>query len=101
MAKPYVVADKAGVFRVGGTRVSFDSVVYAFLEGHSPETIAQQYPALTLEDVYGAITFYLGNREEVNQYLQRQEKIWEEFRQKADQNLSPVVQRLRKLRDAS
>ena len=100
-AKIYVHADENGVFRVGQTRTMLDGVVYAFLEGHSPESIQQQYPAISLEEVYGAIAFYLCNREEINQYLARQEKLWDELRQKSGQDSSPVVQRLRALRMAS
>ncbi len=62
----YVHADKHGTLRIGDTRVSLDSVVYAYLQGASAETIQDQYPALTLEEVYGAITTYLANREEVH-----------------------------------
>lgn len=54
---------------VRGTRVSLDSLVHALLEGQNPETIAQSFPAVTLEEVYGAITFDLANREEVDAYL--------------------------------
>jgi uncharacterized protein (DUF433 family) len=59
---PYVRLDESGVYRVGGTRVMFDSVLAAFQQGHSPETIRQQYPALTLEAVYGSIACYLAHR---------------------------------------
>ena len=55
-AKAYVRQDEHGVLRVGETRVMLDSVVAAFHLGHSVETIAQQYPALTLEEAYGAIS---------------------------------------------
>ena len=65
----YVRKDEHGVYRVGNTRVMLDGVVVSFRDGLSPETIMQQYPALTLEQVYGAITFYLANREEVDAYL--------------------------------
>jgi uncharacterized protein (DUF433 family) len=42
---------------VSGSRVSLESVIYAFLEGLSPETIAAEcFPVLSLEQVYGAIT---------------------------------------------
>ncbi|GCA74659.1 hypothetical protein MiTe_01485 [Microcystis aeruginosa NIES-2520] len=44
-----------------GTRISLDSVVYSFLNGESPESIAQNFPLLSLEQVYGAIAFYLAN----------------------------------------
>ncbi|MHC5595043.1 MAG: DUF433 domain-containing protein [Nostoc sp.] len=36
------------------SRISLDSVVYAFQSGQSPETIVQSFPLLTLEQVYGA-----------------------------------------------
>jgi len=66
-----VEPDSQGVLRVGSLGVSLDSVVIAFLEGHSPETIQQLYPALSLEEVYGAVAYYLANRNEVDQYLKR------------------------------
>jgi uncharacterized protein (DUF433 family) len=100
-AKMYVRADEHGVWRVGQTRVSLDSVVYAFRQGHAPETIRQQYSALGLEEVYGTIAFYLANKDEIDHYLERQEQCWDEFRRKAEQNPSPVVERLRALQAAS
>jgi uncharacterized protein (DUF433 family) len=54
---------------VAGSRVSLDSVVYAFLAGQSAESIAQSFPSLTLEQVYGAIAFYLRNRAAIDAYL--------------------------------
>src|SRR5262245_20529962 len=100
-SKTYVREDEHGVLRTGGTRVSLDSVVYAFQLGHSAETICDQYPALSLEEVYGAIAFYLSNRKEIDEYLQRQQERWEELRRKADENPSPAIQRLRALKAAS
>jgi uncharacterized protein (DUF433 family) len=83
------------VLRVGGTRVSLDSVVLAFQEGHPPESIRQQYPALTLEALYGALTHYLAHREEVEDYLRRQGQVWERARREAETRPSPVLDRLR------
>ena len=93
-SKTYVEPDAQGAVRVGSLGVSLDSVVVAFQEGHSPETIQQLYPALSLEEVYGAIAYYLANRNEVDQYLKRQEQVWEQ-RVSTAQHPSPVVQRLR------
>ena len=59
---------------VSGTRVSLDSIVYAFLDGLTAESIAQAFPVLTLEQVYGSIAFYLANRPEVEGYLDRAER---------------------------
>jgi uncharacterized protein (DUF433 family) len=61
--------DTDGVVRVGGTRVTLDTVVEAFEEGFTAEEIQQQYPALGLGDVYGAISYYLHHRAEVAAYL--------------------------------
>jgi uncharacterized protein (DUF433 family) len=94
--KSYVRQDEHGVLRVGATRVMLDSVVAAFDQGHSPETIAQQYPSLFLEDVYGAIAYYLANKDEIDQYLHRQDEVWRQWREKAESVTSPVVQRLRR-----
>jgi uncharacterized protein (DUF433 family) len=100
-SKTYVQTDEQGARRIGRTRVSLDSVVIAYQQGHTPETIRQQYPSLTLEEVYGAITYYLANRDDVERYLARQQQLWDELRQRADQQPSPVVERLRKLRQAT
>jgi uncharacterized protein (DUF433 family) len=66
-----------GAYRVAGTRVSLDSIVYAFNSGHPPETIAQSFPVLTLEQVYGSIAYYLGHREAVDRYLEQQDQDYE------------------------
>lgn len=98
ISKHYVEQDDQGVFRVGRLGVSLDSVVNAFQQGHQAESIQQQYPALSLEEVYGAVAFYLANRKDVHEYLERQEKRWDEVRQRIEQNPSPVVERLRAAR---
>lgn len=80
MAKQYV-EQREDVYWVAGTRVSLDSIVYAFLEGQTAESIAQSFPVLTLEQVYGAITFYLANRSDIDAYLRREEAEFETLRQ--------------------
>jgi uncharacterized protein (DUF433 family) len=52
------VEQRDGRYAVTDTRVSLDSIVYGFLSGQSAESLAQAFPVLTLEQVYGAITFY-------------------------------------------
>jgi len=53
------VKERDGAYRIAGTRVSLDSVIYCFVQGDAAETIAKSFPVLTLEQVYGAIAFYL------------------------------------------
>src|SRR2546422_6754365 len=72
MAKDYV-EQRDEAYWIAGTRVSLDSVVYAFLEGLSPESIVDSFDTLTLEEVYGAIAFYLGHRDVIDAYLKQSE----------------------------
>jgi len=62
---------------IEGTRISLDSVVYAFQKGESPESIVQSFPLLTLEQVYGAIAFYLANRAQIDAYLTTEEAAFD------------------------
>ena len=50
-------------FYLIGSRVPLAHIVREFQRGESPEAIQSHYPALSLEQVYGAITFYLGRAE--------------------------------------
>jgi uncharacterized protein (DUF433 family) len=68
MAEEYI-KQRDGGYWIKGSRVSLDSIVYAFLAGQTAESIAQSFPVLSLREVYGAITFYLENREHVDDYL--------------------------------
>ena len=68
MARKYVEHRKGGYY-IAGSRVSLDSIVYAFLRGESPEGIAESFPAITLEQVFGAVAFYLAHRETIDAYL--------------------------------
>ena len=69
-----VALDKDGVARVGGTRVTLDTVVHAFTRGATAEEIAQQYPSLSLSDIYATISFYLQNKYAVDEYLLQRDK---------------------------
>ena len=77
------IEQRDGVYIVAGTRVSLDSIVYAFLSGQSAEAIAQAFPVLNLERVYGAIAYYLAHREDVDRYLDGRRQDFEAARQAA------------------
>lgn len=63
--------DQSGVIRVARTRVTLDTVVYAFLDGATAEDIAQRYPSLDLGDIYAVLGYYLRHRSEVESYLRK------------------------------
>lgn len=79
MAKSYV-EQRDGVYRIAGTRISLDSVVYSFRDGQTAESIAQSFPLLSLEQVYGAIAYYLANQAEIDAYLEMEEADYEALR---------------------
>jgi uncharacterized protein (DUF433 family) len=68
------IDQRNGGFYVAGTRVSLDSIVYSFKAGDSPETIRQNFSSLALEQVYGAITFYLAHEKEVDANIREGEE---------------------------
>jgi uncharacterized protein (DUF433 family) len=77
------VEQREGAFFVAGTRISLDSIVYAFREGESPETILQNFDTLRAAQVYGAIAFYLENQPSIDAYLIEQQRRVDEMRRKA------------------
>jgi len=77
------VEQRDGAYRVAGSRVSLDSVVHLFLKGETAEGIAQSFPTLSLEQVYGAIAYYLAHRAEIDEYLAQGEARFEELREQA------------------
>jgi uncharacterized protein (DUF433 family) len=88
------VEQRDGGYWVTGTRVSLDSLVYAFREGHTAESMAQSFPVLTLEQVYGAITYYLANREVIDAYLRQQETDFAQLAQDLRQRDPMFYQKL-------
>lgn len=100
MAKEYVEIVEA-TYRVAGSRVSLDSIVYCFREGLSPEGIAESFPTLTLEQVYGAIAFYLANQPRVDEYLQEGEKLSHELQAESRRRNADLITRLQRARHDS
>jgi len=85
-----IETDPHGVVRVANTRVTLDTVVTAFLEGCTPEEIAEQYPSLQLPDIYLVIGFYLRHRDEVHTYLAERQQQANLIRQEAEQRFNPI-----------
>jgi uncharacterized protein (DUF433 family) len=84
MTREYV-EQRDGGYWITGTRVSLDSIVYAFLRGAPPEGIAQSFPVLTLEEVYGAINYYRDHHADVDSYLRQSDQEFESLRTQAQQ----------------
>ena len=95
----YAFQTPEGGWRVTGSRVSLDSVVWGYSSGLSPEEIVAQFPSLTPEQVYGAIAFYLRNREAIEKYLQEQERSWEQLQRESAERHPDLIRRMRERRE--
>jgi len=100
MAKEYVAKVEGG-FRVTGTRVSLDSLIYLFREGLSAESMVESYPTLTLEQVHGALAFYLAHQKEVDAYIAAGEKAEEAQLAESRRSNAELIAKLRRARHES
>lgn len=78
---PPLLMDADGVARVGGTRVTLDTVVGEYEDGATVEEIVQNFDTLHLADVHAVIAYYLRHRLEVEEYLHQRQERAEEIRQ--------------------
>ena len=76
-----ITIDDNGMIRITGTRVTLQTIVYAFRQGDTPEQIVESYPVLRMADVYTVIAYYLNRRDEVDAYVRKQEKLGDSIRQ--------------------
>src|SRR6266446_6779331 len=94
MSKEYVTLND-GVYRIGGTRVSLDSVIYAYRRGASAESIQRSFPSLSLEQVHGALAFYLSHKAKIDKYLTEGEEEFEKLQNSCHEEHSVWNEKLR------
>jgi uncharacterized protein (DUF433 family) len=78
LAEAPPIRDTDGVLRVGQTSVTLETVLWSFQQGSTPEDIVDQFPTLTLANVYDVIAYYLRHRDEIDRYLVTQEQHYQE-----------------------
>jgi uncharacterized protein (DUF433 family) len=82
MAPIEYIEERGGGYYMVGSRVSPASVIFGFRDGASPETLRQNFPSLSLAQVYRAIAFHLSHPGESETYLQRLSDRWNELAQR-------------------
>jgi uncharacterized protein (DUF433 family) len=86
------------IIRLKGHRLGIEDILELYDAGYSPEQIALEFPGLSLEQIHATITYYWHNREEVEAYLSRLDKlVAASMREEAQGEASAVVKRLRSL----
>jgi uncharacterized protein (DUF433 family) len=94
---PPLQEDATGAMRVGTSRVLLETVIRAFQDGASPESIVHRYSSVSLSDVYNVIGYYLRHQETVEAYLHQREQLAESVQQRiaaSQPDLSSIRSRL-------
>jgi len=76
-----------GVFCIAGSRVTLDSVVHQFKCGATAEQIQEDFPSVTLSDIYSVIAYYLQHSRAVEDYLSEQARAAGEVRREVESGL--------------
>jgi uncharacterized protein (DUF433 family) len=84
--------------RIKGHRIWIEHILDYYLSGYGPEEIAREFPGLSLDKVYAAITYYLTHRAEVDAYLIRTREQDERDYEEWAKHPSPLTERLRAIR---
>jgi uncharacterized protein (DUF433 family) len=85
-----LVTDPDGTIRVRGTRVTLDSVIVEFCAGATAEEIKQQFPAVSLADIYQVIAHYLNHTAEINAYVSQRQVEASALKSEIETRFDPV-----------
>jgi uncharacterized protein (DUF433 family) len=91
---PPLHEEATGAVRVGNSRVLLETVIRAFQDGASPESIVNRYSTLSLADVYHTIGYYLRHQDAVEAYLSQREQLAEAVQQRLS-NIQPDLSGIR------
>ncbi|MBS1856682.1 MAG: DUF433 domain-containing protein [Acidobacteria bacterium] len=98
----YVEEREGGGYYIAGARIALDSIIGAFKAGESPETILRSFPmAGPLVRIYGAVTFYLENKDKVEAYLKDQGRLWQEMAARQTDLPEPLAARRREAKETA
>lgn len=61
--------DPGRSLRLRGTDIGLEQIVARYRAGYDATRIRQDFPALSFEQIYGAITYYLHNKADVDAYV--------------------------------
>jgi uncharacterized protein (DUF433 family) len=86
--------DDHGRLMVVGHRTPLEIIVHAYRRGRSAEAIHESYPSLALADIYVLLAFYLRNQDQIDAYVDEQDRLGEEARARHEL-AHPVEQGLR------
>jgi uncharacterized protein (DUF433 family) len=83
-----LVQDANGTIHVEGSRITLDTIIGQYKQGATPEQIQEDFPTLSLRDIYSVITYYLTYPNEVENYLKERKKEAAQIRAKIEAEFS-------------
>ena len=90
-----LMRDGDGILRITGSRVTLDSIAHQFKSGATAEQIQEDFPSITLADIYSVIAYFLQHREAVESYLAQQTHRAEQARSEIEQKIDTTELRER------
>lgn len=81
--------DADGVYRLGDSRVTWETLMHWYDQGISPEGFVSKFPTAKLADVYYAIGYALEHWEEIQEYLRRSREQAEVVRRENEARFPP------------
>lgn len=85
----HISVDNRGVAYISGTRLKVSHIaIQRIAWNKTPEQIQQDYPHLTLGEVYSAIAYYCDNQQEIDKEISEAERYAEDIRKKQPQQSS-------------
>jgi len=82
---PYIVSDANGEPMINETRVPVRAIVELWRVGVRPEEIPDHLPHIGLAQVFDALSFYAGHREQVDRFI--------EINRVQDEEVHPSIRR--------
>ena len=98
-----LTTSKSGAIRIAGSRVGLEIIIHEFKNGATAEQIHEDFPSVSLRDIYAVIAYYLENKLELESYLRRQQKVAASVRRSIEARIDTAAlrERLRNKRPAS
>jgi uncharacterized protein (DUF433 family) len=79
----YVEAREGNLY-IGQSRVTLQTLIEAWQSGRTREQLQDSFPTLPLVAIYGAITYYLENKDEADAFFRETDEL-DARRQQADE----------------
>lgn len=77
---------------IAGTRIRVQDIYFWYeVHGRTPEQIVEEYPQLTLADVFAALTYLWDNRDEILQEIAAGEAKLEEMKKQHPSVLAEIL----------